>query len=182
MTKSEVTVLLAGISATHPNLKVDNVKPMVEAWHSLIGDMDYELAKQAVVIILRSDKYPTFPTPGAIRQVAINLSFRLPSEDETMGEILDAVHHYGYTGENKGLATLSPISRQVSTSLGWDYMCSSEDGGVLRGQIRGLYRSVSERVQKDLIQGQIGSGQPVKEISGNSGKLAELTAGIGRIK
>lgn len=175
MNKQEIGKLLTIIKSTLPSLAaIPHIDATVHAWHWLLGDVDYKLAEKATKSVLFSQKIPAWPTPGAIRQAAMDLSCRISSEDEILNEVLSAVHKFGYIGEDKGLNTLSPLARRVSEALGWQYMCSSTEPGVLRGQIRGLYRSVAERVQKDMVMTQIGSGQPVKELSGNSGMLAEM--------
>ena len=176
MTKSEVGKLFAIIQAVLPNVEVKNIRATGDAWHFLIGDIDYHLAETALKAVLSSQKIPTCPTPGAIRQAALDLSCRIPSEDEVMQEILDRLHYH-----HKEHPPLSAIAARVSSALGWDYMGGSEEQGVLRGQIRGLYKSCLERVKQDMVMIPIGSGKKIQELVDNQDRVKKLTAGIGQI-
>ena len=176
MTRSEIGKILAIIQAVLPNVEVKNIRATGDAWHFLIGDIDYRLAETALKAVLSSQKIPAWPTPGAIRQAALDLSCRIPSEDEVMQEILDRLHYH-----HREHPPLSAIAAKVSSALGWDYMGGSEEPGVLRGQIRGLYKSCLERVKQDMIMIQIGDGKKIQGLVGNQDRMKKLTAGIGKI-
>lgn len=177
MTRSEVGKILAIIQAVLPNVEVRNIRATGDAWHFLLGDIDYPLAETALKSVLSSQKIPAWPTPGAIRQAAVELSCRIPSEDEVMQEILDRLHYH-----HRNHPPLSLIATKVSDALGWDYMGGSEEPGVLRGQIRGLYKSCVERLRQDVVMVPIGAGKPIQELmAGQQARITELTSGIGNI-
>jgi len=176
MSRSEIGKLLAIIQFALPNLEVKNIKATGDAWHFLLGDIDYLLAETALKSVLSSTKIPAWPTPGAIRQAAIDLSCRIPSEDEVVKEIIDRLRYH-----HREHPPLSLIAKKISDALGWEYMATSEEPGVTRGQIRGLYKSCIERVKQDIVMVPIGSGEPLKELmSGNQERMKALTTGIGK--
>ncbi len=178
MTQKETAKLIGIILATYPNEKIPHIEATITAWHLILGDIDYPLAERALASVIGNRDIPTFPAPGAIRRAAIDLSCRIPSEDEVLQEILDRLHYH-----HKKHPPLSLIARKVSDALGWDYMAMSEEPGVLRGHIRQLYRSCVERVKQDIVMIPIGAGKPLDElVAEKQGQVKELTTAIGRIK
>ena len=174
MTKKETAKIIGIIMATYPNEKIPNIEATITAWHLILGDIDYPLAEKALASVISSREIPTFPAPGAIRRAAIDISCRIPSEDEILQEILNRLHN------PYKQSPLSLLAKKVSDALGWEYLETSEEPGVLRGHIRHLYRACVERFKMDIVMTPIGNGEPLKElVSGNQVRVKKLTTSIG---
>ena len=150
MKKTETVQLLAVINAAFPNMQI--TEAMVDLWHELLGDIDFNLAKAAVKKLLLESPYP--PTIADIRRQAMEIA--TPPEDridaaEAWGEVERAIRQYGYYREAEALASMSPRVAKVVKYLGWQEICLSEEPGVVRGQFLKMYTQVAEREQKERL-------------------------------
>lgn len=150
MKKTKIVQLLAVINAAFPNMQVTEV--MVDLWHELLGDIDFNLAKAAVKKLLLESPYP--PTIADIRRQAMEIA--TPPKDridaaEAWGEVERAIRLYGHYRESEALASMSPRVAKVVKYLGWQEICLSEEPGVVRGQFLKMYAQVAEREQKERL-------------------------------
>ncbi len=148
MKKTEIVQLLVVINAAFPNMQVNEV--MVDLWHELLGDIDFNLAKAAVKKILLESPYP--PTIADIRkQVAEITTPKQIDPAEAWGEVERAIRYYGSYREEEALASMSPAVARVVKYIGWREICLSEEPGVLRGQFLKMYQQLQERERKEAL-------------------------------
>lgn len=148
MKKTEIVQLLVVINAAFPNMQVNEV--MVDLWHELLGDIDFNLAKAAVKKILLESPYP--PTIADIRkQVAEITTPKQIDPAEAWGEVERAIRYYGSYMEEEALASMSPAVARVVKYIGWREICLSEEPGVLRGQFLKMYQQLQERERKEAL-------------------------------
>ena len=71
MRSEETARILAVIVSTYPNIKIND--GTLVAWHSLIGDLDFQLAAQATKQVLQTQTISCLPAIGTIRQTALEI-------------------------------------------------------------------------------------------------------------
>jgi hypothetical protein len=150
MKKTEVVKLLVVINAAFPNMQV--TEAMVDLWHELLGDIDFNLAKAAVKKILLESPYP--PTIADIRKQAAEII--MPKENkidaaEAWGEVERAIRLYGSYMEEEAISSMSPAVARVVKYIGWREICLSEEPGVVRGQFLKMYQQLQERERKEAL-------------------------------
>ncbi|PHJ36849.1 hypothetical protein P378_20015 [Desulforamulus profundi] len=150
MTKTETAKLLSYITAVYPN--IDIRQGTIEAWHDLLNDIPYEIAKAAVKKVLAEQEILCLPAVGKIRAAAVELTTpRLPSASEAWGEVTRAMRLYGYYRPDEALASMSPATAAVVKRFGWREMCACEEPEVLRGQFRMAYEQYAAREREMAI-------------------------------
>lgn len=67
MTRKEVAAVLAMLSAYYGRPK-DDAHVVVEAWNAIIGEYEFQTAREAVIQYAKNDtrQYASFPAPGVI--------------------------------------------------------------------------------------------------------------------
>ena len=183
MEQKEVAELLTLIVMTYPNLKMGTgeTKELTKAWYALLGDLDFRLAKAAVVRILREQVIPSLPTPGKIRRAAVALCVKLPSETEALQELYAAVKFQTtqnedgyYPGRFRGLDLLSPLVRKVAEALGWKTICDNDAPEVMRGLFRKLYAAEVDNTMNEFINAEIGDGRHLLTLT-HAAEVKKLT-------
>lgn len=172
MEKKEVAELLTLVAKTYPNVKMGpgETKELTVAWYALLGDIEYRLARAAVLRILREGIIPSLPTPGKIRRAAVALVVKVPSETEALTELYAAVKFQNtatqtdeytrrYPSPEKGLGLLSPLVRKVATGLGWKTICDNDAPEVIRGLFRKLYAAEVDGLMTRFVNTEIGNGK-----------------------
>ena len=148
MTHDETRECLVLITGTYPNLKL--TKATLEAWHTLLEDLPGDIAKQAVIQVLRQQTGSWWPTPGSVWQEAMRLLHGdWPSVDQAWGQVTQAIRQYSYMRPAEALASLDPPVAQVVRAIGFQDICEAEPG-VIRGQFVKFYldaRSVTTQRQ-----------------------------------
>ena len=151
MIKTEVIKLLTIITAAHPKFEVN--KAMIELWHELLGDIDYEIAELAVETLLMQESY--IPTIADIRKQAVKITCgrEVLSAGEAWAEIKRAVSRYGYVRPDEAREALGPtLWQSVQYMGGWQELChSTEPEGVLRGHFIKLYEQQAQRLKEDML-------------------------------
>lgn len=150
MKPTETIQLLAVINAAFPNMQV--TEAMVNLWHELLGDLDFDLAKAAVKKLLLESPYP--PSIADIRKRAAEII--TPPEEridasEAWGEVIRAIHRYGYYRQEEALASMSPRTAKVARYMGWQEICTSERPDVVRGQFMKMYETVANREKQERL-------------------------------
>lgn len=148
MKKSEIAKLFAIITAAFPNMQVTDA--MTEIWYELLGDVDFDVAQIAVKKLLLESSYP--PTIADVRkQVVSIMSPRQIDPAEAWGEVLNAVHRYGYYRQEEALASMSPLVAKAVRYMGWQEICMSEEPSVIRGQFMRIFQQLQEREKQEAL-------------------------------
>jgi hypothetical protein len=87
MTKSEAASLVALAAASYPGMQERDLKPTAQVWVSMLSDIPFKTAKQAVMKHITVGKY--FPTVAEIRAQAKELT--KPIKDLLPEEAWEAV-------------------------------------------------------------------------------------------
>jgi len=149
MTKGEVAKLLAVLAASYPKFEVDDLK--VHVWHEMLSDIDYSIASTAIKKLIMQNTFP--PSIAEVRKAVTELmNPEQVTSSEAWGEVIRAMHNFGYYREEEALASMSPTTARVVRYMGWREICMSEEpAGVLRGQFLKMYEQVTEREQKETL-------------------------------
>jgi len=169
MTHREVRALIAFCVTALPGLTVPpepHLSRMVAVWTDLLGDVPADLAQAAVRRVLMEQTGAWWPTPGAIRAAAAQLTAsHQPSVEAAWAQVQAAVRRYGYYQPDAALAHLDPPVRAVVEALGWEAICLG-DPDVLRGQFTRYYTAHitaadrTRRLPRDLRDGALAGGTP----------------------
>lgn len=151
MTPDEIKKLLQWVSANFPNMQEKDLRPTAALWEKLLGDIPYETAEKAVVMVLSTSKY--FPTVAEIRTAALKISSpqRLTAA-EAWGEVMRAMRRYDIHEEIAVSRNLSPMVAQVVRCFGWREICLSEKPEIIRAQFRQAYETqIAREHEKEVI-------------------------------
>lgn len=108
------------------------------------------LAVAAVKKLIAQEEYPVLPTIGKIRKAAQDLcDAGLLTASEAWGQVLSAVHKYGYYREGDALESMAPEVARVVGWMGWQELCHSDNIDVVRGQFIKMFDTDQKR-QRDL--------------------------------
>lgn len=147
MTLAEVGKLLAFITAVYPNIDIKH--GTVEAWHELLGDLDYRLAIAATKKALAESEIPALPAVGKIRSTALELQNGPGiTAPEAWGLVLGIVRRHGYYGEAEALQALPPDLSRIVSWMGWAEICYSEKVDVVRAQFMRMYEVQEKRTRE----------------------------------
>lgn len=150
MKKTDTIKLLAIINTAFPNMQI--TESMVELWHELLGDLEFNLAIAAVKKLILESPFP--PTIADIRKRAVEIM--TPAEDKidastAWGEVVHAIRMFGYPRPQEALESMSPRTRKVVEQMGWQEICQATEPGVVRGQFLRMYEAYSAREKQDAL-------------------------------
>ena len=149
MTKKDMAKLFAFLTALYPNIEIK--QGTVEAWHEMIGDLPYDMAKASFMKVLAEQQFPCMPAVGKIREAAayIQNPSRL-SPAEAWEKVRTAMQDYGYYRAAEGFASLPPTVQKTVRALGgFSTICASENPEATRGHFLKIYEQFAER-EKEL--------------------------------
>lgn len=179
MTDEQAAYLVALAVANFPNLQEKDLRPTVELWLRMLGDLPYQVVEKALVKVLATAKF--FPTVAEIREAASELmqpEGMLPGE--AWGLVLEAVKRYGSYRQQEALASLPEDVATTVKYMGWQEICLSEQPEVVRAQFMRIYEQVAARKREEVTV-----PQEVKALAEkiarqkalDKGKVPELPAG-----
>lgn len=148
-----------------------------EVYWQILKDLPADAVNAAVINILAKHQYSNLPPVGQIRTEALRLSQpQIPTAIEAWGEVMRAIAKHGAPGEEeKALALLSPVTRDVVRSIGWRAINYCDNIDVIRGQFRKAYDEQAERSRErqampaevraftERVAGQLGQGRMALE-------------------
>lgn len=157
MNKSETQKLLTILSIAYSNFDATDPKK-TEVWHSLIGDLDFPIAKTAIQKLIIDSPYP--PTIHDIRKKVLEVQYPdLPTPAEAWHILTENISRYGSYRASEGIAALPPVVRETAQYMGYVEICRSEDPeGVLRAQFMRMYEQVLGRRREQAML-----PEPIKE-------------------
>lgn len=151
MTQDEFSRCLALIRAYWPHGTGSWTADAIEAWESLLLDLDAATVAAAVqVLATEGREWP--PPPGVVRQRACALVSRLPTGEQAWGEIREQLRRVGSTrgmrngsGETIQPAWSHPLVGVVADRMGWDALCMSTNELGDRAHFLKMWEQASER-------------------------------------
>lgn len=148
MNEYEVSKLLAVLAAAFPRFEVDDMK--VNVWHEMLGDIPYDVAQVAVKKLILENTFP--PSIAEVRKAVTEITnSRLKTAAEAWGEVVQAVHRYGYYREQEALENMSPETARVVRYIGWQEICTCEEPDVIRGQFSRMYEQLASRERAERL-------------------------------
>ena len=152
MTKQEAAKLVAVmVAATAQGARLDGeaVTAMVDAYASLLSDLDYARCSAAVRALLQGQTW--IPSVAEIRKVVLELE-RGPkrSGGEAWGAVVQAMKHEGaYKFPGIDFKFVDPVTARCVEHLGWKELCLSENQVSDRARFIELYDNLADRAERE---------------------------------
>lgn len=154
MTRDETKIILMTLSEAYRGRFSDVNSKTVDLWHKMLEDMEYKEVEVYVVDWISREKWP--PTIAELRSVrADTLMTAINGLDasEAWSEVQESIRRYGYYEQEKGIAALSPDTREIVRRLGgYAEFCLIEEREVrtLYAQFRDAYNGLISSRKRQL--------------------------------
>ena len=165
MTKKDLSKIFAFLTALYPNIQVK--QGTLAAWYEVIGDLNADVAKAALVEVLSTQRIPCMPAVGAVRESAAKiLGHAAPLPADAWALVREAIRR------DMPAERLHPaIQRAVRGMGGLDGIGYAEVPiGVLQTQFMRLYEPLAqdEQTQAQLPESvrEFMAGVEIKQIGG----------------
>lgn len=174
MNELEFGKALAVLEDAYPRYTLE--PRVVRTWYAILGDLDPDLLKAAVLQIASEDR-PFLPAPGEVRQCAFDLVERhsnFPTAWDAWSEVCKRIGDNGYVRVPEFTHPL--IKRTVDCVGGWLQLCWSENAVADRARFVQAYETLAKRERAQVrILPQV---REVLELA--SGKMKQVEAETGR--
>lgn len=173
MTHGEALAVVATLRASYPHR--DLPEESVQAYATMLEDLEVSAATQAVVRLVASCKY--LPTIAEIREAVAEASFACPTASEAWAEVSAAFAAVGRYRSPQWSHAL--IGKVVDGIGGWVALCNSDNQVADRSQFMKAYseerrRGVVDANVKPLLEhkarGQLGGPQRVAGFLKHAGR------------
>lgn len=144
-TREEFAKVVAYLSAA---VNKPMAREQAEVYYELLRDLPPEALKAAAKAAVAESRYPTIPTVGTLRELALESEGPVQATwAEAWGATMEAVERYGCGRRGEGLASLPPVARRTAEAIGWRALCDARrsEADTLRAQFRDAYGAVAER-------------------------------------
>lgn len=151
MERTDIVKLVRILSANYRKWPEDGKEEdTVLLWEMMLGDMDVQVAKNAVKYHLSKSVFP--PTVADIREAAAKVTQgRILDAIEAWDFISRAIRKYGYYRQEEAMASLSPDVADMVRRFTWAELCHSENIDTLRAQFRMAWETQSKRKKEQNI-------------------------------
>ncbi len=141
MTRTEALRLVTMLQLAYPRQSFGAKN--VEVYVGFIQDLDYNVAERAIQNHIRNEKW--FPAIAEIREACVELAHDLPSTEEAMDIIRQAVQQYDY-----GAIAGNDLLRQAVATVGFEKIGYSEYPEPLYRQVKEAYDNLRKQEIKRL--------------------------------
>ncbi|NNJ24637.1 hypothetical protein LzC2_06960 [Planctomycetes bacterium LzC2] len=121
----------------------------MDAWWTALHDLPADALRAAVKRFIMTADGNDWPTPGTIRQMAVEFRDGRPeSSQETVGRIFEAVRRFGIYEPESAKKFIGPLGwAAVKNCNGWAWCCElkSENRGIYAAQLRKAVEALRER-------------------------------------
>ena len=140
MKPSEAAKVVAILTAAYPAARMTDAT--AEVYETMIGDLDFELARRAVTRLVCAAKF--LPTVSEIRDAAADLSVGAGrSAVEAWGDVGMAIRRVGSYGKPK---FKDPLVAECVAALGWRSLCLGESPEATdRARFCEMYAALQKR-------------------------------------
>lgn len=148
MNTTESQKVVGMLLAAFPAARI--TEPTVRLYERMLGDLDFELATNAVTRLVCTSKF--MPTIAEIREAAADLSVG-PARSglEAWGDVMLAIRRVGHYGVPK---FEDPLVAECVRIMGWRYLCIGDvPEGVDRSRVGGAavyYPGVNSMFDEDV--------------------------------
>lgn len=146
MDKQQFATLTIGIKSAYPASKILEDNASMDFWYTMLKDMPYEIAENAVMEHICTNIYP--PNIAEIRKLCVERCQRpVLSFDEAWGVVQRAISTYGWHHPQEAFETMDEITLSVVKNLGWSRLCQSENPTADRANFREAYEAKAKVAQ-----------------------------------
>lgn len=143
MTKQESAKLVAIIASFHPRI-YEGGEVTINAWHFVLGDIDYISVQEAILYCLNNSKFP--PTPADVRDYLYHKKNKhIKSAGEAWQEVLENLNPY------KIKPWSNELIEKAVRSVGYMSICMSECIGVERSHFIKNYENLLSRLKEQDV-------------------------------
>ena len=166
MTPAEAAKAVAMLQAAYPAARWS--EPTIDLYEHLLAELDFNLARDAIVRIIRSSKF--LPTVAEILDAVADIGIGpMRSAVEAWGDVVMAIRLTGYIGVPK---FSDPLVADCVRAMGWRNLCIGDSPEASdRARFCELYQD-KQRKQRVLDVSEPGRLLPVR----SEGSRAELPA------
>lgn len=113
-----------------------------DMWYGLLRDLPYENCILAVKRYALLSKWP--PTIAEIREQAVVIQSDVKDWSEGWDEVQRAIRQYGRYGRAEAFKTMSPVTAETVTRIGWVNICMAQEHeqAAVRANFRTIYNQV----------------------------------------
>jgi len=143
MTKNEFMKVASAIRTYYPR---ENPLPNAEAaqlWYEEFKEIPYEDAVAGLRRHVNTSKW--CPTIAELKEAIVVNTAGEKDWGSLWDECIQAIHRYGYCGEKEAMESISPLTKQIVTRLGYRQLCMSEDQMADRANFRMIYEQVANK-------------------------------------
>lgn len=146
MDKQQFATLAIGIKSAYPASKILEDNASMDFWYTMLKDIPYEIAENAVMEHICTNIYP--PNIAEIRKLCMERCQRpLLSFDEAWGVVQRAMSTYGWYHSQEAFKTMDELTLSVVKNLGWSRLCQSENPTADRANFREAYEAKAKAAQ-----------------------------------
>lgn len=171
MTQDEFRKFFKYISSVTTDTNPSPEKTQV--YFDALNDLPFDVAMIAARKVIATLENPFLPMPAVFRSMALSVTGQsVQAAPDSWAEVTRAIRNFGSYREPEALASMTPLTRKVVQSFGYQELCHSENIEVIRGQFRMAYEALEKREVvdaktpqslKNLIESM--GGTPVKAIA-----------------
>lgn len=146
MDKQQFATLAIGIKSAYPASKILEDNASMDFWYTMLKDIPYEIAENAVMEHICTNIYP--PNIAEIRKLCVERCQRpVLSFDEAWGVVQRAMSTYGWYHPQEAFETMDELTLSVVKNLGWSRLCQSENPTADRANFREAYEAKAKAAQ-----------------------------------
>lgn len=141
--------MVAALKAAFPVKTFLDSKESVTLWYTMLKDLPVDQVREAVMRYIMEEHFP--PTIADIRKRCVaRQTAALPDWEQGWGEVMNAIHRWGYMRESEALASLNPITAETVKCLGYQALCASENPEGDRIAFREIHSRYTARERQNL--------------------------------
>ncbi len=140
---------VAALRTAYPAKGFLETKESIALWYKMLCDLPGEQVDEAVKRYIMEEHFP--PTISDIRKRCVaRQAAAFPDWEQGWGEVMNAIHRWGYLRESEALASLNPLTAEVVKNLGWQALCASENPEGDRIAFREVHNRYTTQARQNL--------------------------------
>lgn len=154
MTRDEAKILINSIAVCYQkNLMPEISKEMIDIWFTLLQDLEYYEAMNAVAALIAENRnYP--PTIGAIRGKLADAKMNTMPADKALELIREAIKKFGHYNPNGAREYLGEEIWNAVSRFTWETLCEMprENFAIYASQFRKIWEGIaSEKLKQAQV-------------------------------
>lgn len=141
--------VVAALQTAYPTKGFLDSKAAISLWYQMLQDIPMQQVNDAAQRYIMEEHFP--PTIADIRKRCFTQqAAALPDWEQGWGELMNAIHRYGYMREAEALASLNPITAETVKALGYQALCASENPEGDRISFREIHSRYTALARQNL--------------------------------